>query len=74
MLTSTTRVEIAGAVRDAFGSGSAGREELVRCARVAGARGEVIALLEALPMDRRYRGLREIWADIPDVPVRVGAG
>jgi len=63
-----TRVEILDAVEGAFAAGSASRGELVEVARLHQARPELIALLETLP-DRRYTHQRQLWVDLPHVPV-----
>jgi len=62
-----TRLEIAEAVRSAFGGGSATRGEIVAAAdRVS--RPQVVEVLRSLP-DRRYSRLNELWEELVDVPV-----
>ncbi len=63
-----TRVEIADHVRDVFQRGSVTRTELLAGAADHGARPAVLDTLQRLP-DRVYRELRELWPDIPDVPI-----
>jgi len=62
-----TRLEIAEAVRSAFGGGSATRDEIVAAADLA-SRSEVADVLGGLP-DRRYSRLNELWEELADVPV-----
>jgi uncharacterized membrane protein len=69
MANPATRVEIAGAVRGAFGHPIATRGELLAAAVRNGARPEVITVLEQLPSDRPYRQLRDLWPDLPGLPV-----
>lgn len=63
-----TRAEVAQALEDAFQTGPANRGDLVNSARAAGAGTEVIDALESLP-DRNYRRLRELWEDLPNMPI-----
>lgn len=63
-----TRVEIADAVEEAFHRRPAPRKRLIEAATRCGARGEVVSLLEQLP-DREFGHLREIWREMPEVPV-----
>lgn len=65
-----TRVEIADHIETAFvGAGAADRAELIETAKRSGARPEIVAVLERLP-DRRYANLRQLWTELPDIPVR----
>lgn len=64
-----TRVEIAGAVGDAFGVRSVTRAELVEQAVAAGARPVVVTMLRSLP-ERRFNDLRQLWDDLPEMPVQ----
>lgn len=65
-----TRSEIADHVEEAFlGAGASDRVELIEKAERSGARPEVIAALQRLP-DKRYSSLRQLWADLPELPVR----
>lgn len=64
-----TRTEVAAAIASAFTLHGVGRDVLVERARHAGARSEVVAVLERLPA-RDYSDLRQVWADLPDMPVR----
>ncbi len=63
-----TRTEIADHVGAAFGADAVCRDELLAAARASGARGAVLRALERLP-DRSYRHLRELWPELPGVPV-----
>lgn len=63
-----SRVEIADHVRDVFEHGPVTRTELLAQAADHGARPAVLHTLGRLP-DRIYRDLRELWQDIPDVPI-----
>jgi hypothetical protein len=65
---STTRTEIVEHVEDAFGAGGADRAELVAAAERNAAPQRVLDLLRRLP-DRRYRHVRDLWAEVPEVPV-----
>ncbi len=64
-----TRLEVAEAVSDAFGLCSVNRDALLRTAERAGARREVLAVLHALPA-REFSDLRQLWSELPDMPVR----
>lgn len=63
-----TRVEILDVLDGAFAVGPASRGELVEVARAHAARPELVALLERLP-DRHYGHQRQLWVDLPHVPV-----
>jgi hypothetical protein len=63
-----TRVEILDVLDDAFISGPTTRHQLVGVARAQGARTELVSLLEDLP-DRQYTHQRQLWVDLPHVPV-----
>ncbi|MBM7791391.1 DUF2795 domain-containing protein [Tenggerimyces flavus] len=63
-----TRVEILDVLDDAFAHGPAGRGELIETAHAQAARPDLIALLEQLP-DRVYVHQRQLWVDLPHVPV-----
>jgi len=64
-----TRVELAEAVRGAFGRAGATRGELIDAACRIDARAEVVAVLETLPSGG-FREVRELWRHLPDLPVR----
>lgn len=66
--TPVTRREVADAVGSAFGMAHVPRDAIVDAARSAGARSEVVRILEALPA-RSYNELRQLWADLPEMPV-----
>lgn len=65
---SVTRLEMVEIVANAFRSSLPTRTELLSAAVEERARPEVISLLEQLP-DRRYQDVRDIWTELPDVPV-----
>lgn len=67
-MTSVTRVEIATHVAQLFTGVLVTRDDVVAAAAHAGARAEVLATLERLP-DRRFSGLRDLWPEIPEVPI-----
>jgi hypothetical protein len=64
-----TRSEIADHVEEVFEGGAVERDELVAAAIETGARPEAISTLQSLPA-RRYGALRQLWSDLPDLPVR----
>jgi hypothetical protein len=66
---STSRLEIADALDDAFGGAAKTRQELIETARAAHASTEVLLALSSLPEDGRYAALRALWPDLPHVPV-----
>jgi hypothetical protein len=68
-ITSLTRLEVAEAVGDAFGLRSVNRDALLQTAERAGARPEVLAVLHRLPA-REFSDLRQLWSELPDMPVR----
>jgi hypothetical protein len=57
-------------VSRAFDYGRPARTEMLAAAGQAGARPEVLALLQRLP-DRRYDALNDLWVELPDVPVEL---
>lgn len=63
-----TRVEIAEYVEDAFAAGAAGRGELLAAATGRHARPALLDLLGSLP-DRQYAELRQLWTELPEVPI-----
>lgn len=65
-----TREEIAAHVHRAFVAGATTRDELVVAASASGARGDVLRVLAGLP-DRRYSDLRDLWPELPNVPVDI---
>jgi hypothetical protein len=64
-----TRMEVAQVVGDTFGTGPVTRERLIETAERAGARPEVVAALRGLP-GREFIHLRQLWSDLPEMPVR----
>lgn len=63
-----TRVEILDLLDATFAAGPANRTTLIGVARTQGARAELIDLLERLP-ERQYAHQRQLWTDLPDIPV-----
>ncbi|MEX1141654.1 MAG: hypothetical protein WD993_03285 [Thermoleophilaceae bacterium] len=68
--TTVTRTEIADAVRAVFDSGTGTREDLLDAALQAKARSEAIEAISKLPPFKTYANLRQLWPDLPDMPVR----
>ncbi|MEU2184338.1 hypothetical protein [Streptomyces thermolilacinus] len=66
MADDVTRTEIADHLAAVFANGAVSRSDLLIAA--AGARPEVREVLEQLP-DRRYTELRQVWEDLPAIPV-----
>ncbi|WP_175410001.1 DUF2795 domain-containing protein [Streptomyces sp. TRM64462] len=66
MADDVTRTEIADHLTGVFANGAISRSDLLIAA--AGARPEVREVLEQLP-DRRYTELRQVWQDLPAVPI-----
>lgn len=65
-----TRAEIAELLGSAFDHGAASRESLLDLAHAAHARTEVLATLTQLP-DHHYGHLRQLWVDLPHIPVEL---
>lgn len=65
----TSRLEIADAIGERFTGAPQTREELVELAKEEHASTEVLLALSSLQPDKRYAGLRELWPDLPDLPV-----
>ena len=67
MAAEVTRIEIADHLAGMFANGAMSKHDLLIAA--ADARPEVRAVLAALPDDSRYTELRQVWQDLPLVPV-----
>ncbi|MFG3496547.1 hypothetical protein [Streptomyces sp. NPDC047928] len=67
-MSTVTRQEISACTGRAFGAGWVGRNELCAAARAAGARPEVLALLEHLSPHVRVCGLPDLWLLLPELP------
>ena len=67
--TPVTRAELMRAIRLAFDAGGVSRDALVAAALGVGARPAVLDTIRTLPNDT-VRGPRELWAHLPDLPVR----
>lgn len=63
-----TREEIAAHVHRAFIAGVTTKAELAAVAAGSGARPDVLRVLGLLP-DRPYSDLRQLWAELPEVPI-----
>ncbi|MCC9738465.1 DUF2795 domain-containing protein [Streptomyces sp. MNU89] len=66
MTDHVTRIEIADHVSALFANGAVSKHDLLIGA--ASARPEVLDVLKELP-DRRYTELRQVWEDLPALPV-----
>jgi hypothetical protein len=66
MTAEVTRIEIADQLAGLFANGAVSKHDMLIAAAVA--RPEVLEVLSALP-DRRYTELRQVWEDLPRVPV-----
>ena len=66
MSTDVTRLEIAQYLGQAFLAGAADRGALLAAAE--NARPDVREVLQQLP-ERRFASLRNVWEDLPNVPV-----
>jgi hypothetical protein len=66
----TSRIEIAEIVGDAFEGGPVTKSDLLAAARDRQARAEVLAQLERLP-EGPFKDLRSLWPELPGVPVSV---
>lgn len=63
-----TRVQIAGHIANAFGSGGVHRTELIEHAQASNAKPAVLTALRRLP-DHRFTTMRDLWIHLEDVPV-----
>src|SRR6266536_955134 len=63
-----TPTELADHIHAAFAAGPATRADLLAAAVATSARPRTIELLHRLP-DKTYASIRELWYDLPDVPV-----
>jgi len=65
-----TRIEILDAVRTAFDGTGVTKADLLTAAGTADARPETIDALRRLPDTAAFRHARELWAHLPDMPVK----
>lgn len=65
----TSRSEIADAIGAAFTGGALTREEMIEAGRAAAASEEVLLALASLPKDKRFGSVRDLWPDLPELPV-----
>lgn len=63
-----TRVDIAEYTISAFTTAPATRDDLLSAAVAGSAPPGLIEVLESLP-EGRYNSLRDLWPELPDVPV-----
>ncbi|MPZ26905.1 MAG: DUF2795 domain-containing protein [Micromonosporaceae bacterium] len=63
-----TRTELADHIETAFIAGPATRTDLLAAAVTNNARTQAIEALHRLP-DKTYSGIRDLWADLPEVPI-----
>lgn len=63
-----TRIEVAEAIGEAFEGKPISREELIEQAQRRKVADPLIGLLRSLP-NRRYRHVRDLWEDLPEVPI-----
>lgn len=66
-----TRMELVDHVETAFAAAPASRSDLLAAATASHARPEVIEVLRGLPEGVVYRGVRDLWPELGDVPVTV---
>jgi hypothetical protein len=64
-----TRMEILDVVEDAFVGSWVSKDEILGAARDQGARPALLLTLERLDAERRFTTVRDMWADLADVPV-----
>lgn len=64
-----TRMELVDHIETAFVGGAAGRSDLLAAAAASHARPEVIQVLRRLPEIGVYRGVRDLWSELADLPV-----
>ncbi|GLI03954.1 hypothetical protein Pa4123_92350 [Phytohabitans aurantiacus] len=67
-MPTVTRIELANHIEAAFAHGPSTRDSLLAYAVGSHARPEIITTLENLP-DKPYGSIRDLWYDLPDVPV-----
>lgn len=65
-----TRLEVVDHLGAAFAKASASKAEVLAEAERAGARTEVIRLLQTLP-ERRFTRMNELWTELQDVPIEL---
>lgn len=66
-----TRMEIKSHVEAAFREGSPTPAQLIASAQASAAPAEVVAVLDRLNR-RNYGQLRDLWAELYDIPVTAG--
>lgn len=68
MTRRVTRTEVVEELGGVFSGSGASRRDLIAEARRRSARPQLMQLLERLP-DRRYRHIRDLWTEAPEVPL-----
>lgn len=63
-----TRTEVAEVLGGSFGGSAVSKKDLIEEAHRRGLRPQLVRLLERLP-ERRYRHLRDLWTEAPEVPI-----
>lgn len=69
MNRSVTRTEVLNAVRAGFDGTGATKAALLAAAEDAQARPETLEILRRLPENAELRHARELWAQLPDLPI-----
>lgn len=64
-----TRVEIVDSVGSIFVGDPITRDELLYAAVRVGARPAVLKALRLLPERRQFKHVRELWTELPDIPI-----
>ncbi|OZM76600.1 hypothetical protein [Pseudonocardia sp. MH-G8] len=64
-----TRMEILDAVEDVFGPSGAAKADIIDRAECYGARPALIEVLARLDEAGRCATVRNLWKDLPDVPI-----
>jgi hypothetical protein len=62
-------MELVDHIETAFTTGATSRSDLLAAATASHARPEVIEVLRRLPEAGVYRSVRNLWAELADVPV-----
>jgi hypothetical protein len=65
----TSRSEIADSIGGAFTGAPLTRGEMIEAGRASSAPEEVLLALASLPEDKRFASIRDLWPDLPDLPV-----
>lgn len=68
-MRTVTRMELVDHIETAFTARPVSRSDLLAAATSSHARPEVIEVLRQLPEVAVYHGIRDLWAELADVPV-----